>query len=187
MGTNRSGVAARARRRRRRRNEVGIERAAARKAAGEARRRPAKAKAGPAAKPKAKEGGRIGSAAFCFISRCSLAIVRDRAAQAFFEIDLRLVPERLAGFADVGQAFAHVAGRGGLKTGATFVPRYSFKSSISFSRFVERPLATLNTRPLTFLASAASKLPCTTLPTNVKSAIAGHRQKSAGCVRPASP
>ncbi len=51
------------------------------------------------------------------LRRHQRAVVVDRAAEAFFEIDLRLVAQMFAGLGDVGEAFADVAGAGGQMRG----------------------------------------------------------------------
>ena len=60
-------------------------------------------------------------------------------------------------------------GRGGSWIGFTSVPSSRFKASSISSSVIDRPLATLKTRPATLGASAARRLACTTLATKVKS------------------
>ena len=105
-------------------------------------------------------------------------VIVDRLPQAGLEIGLRLVPQELAGKADVGLALADVTGAGGAKRGATFRPKRRLRMSMSCSRSIERPSAALIVRPAMPGASAASRLAWTTLPTKEKSAIAGRRQRS---------
>ena len=91
-------------------------------------------------------------------------------AETVFEANCRLVPQKLACQGDICKAIAHVANARRFENrldvrspGARFIP------STSCSRLYDWPQATLIVRPTAPGASAANRLPCTTLSMYVKS------------------